>query len=378
MKKLFTLLTLALLSIGTAWAETNTTLISGITLPSLPSGTYTGGTTVNHNSSNKAVVIDANGHGIMQASAPGYGSPTGDFSWTNAASDGTDASWSTTGTTWAASGIFVGSTKYTTSGQPNYVNFARKCNLRTNRTFAYKFTNCVGVSAYVKSQGNTDGAAACMAVYEVGAGSALTPVETVSSKTNTADIITVDGLSMSKTYVAYIYGMNGSNGELYEIGFLAPAAKISATPTSLTLNAVESGVAVNGSFTITGSKLEPGIYNLNVPPVDGLTVSPSSFTVAPDGTVSQVVNVSYSSTVNIAANSASITATVGEVFLNVPVNYSATVVAWTLQSISDEAIWDFATKVSGSKEYTGDDLSVEHVYANIDELSFSSSMLLSK
>ena len=372
MKKIFTLLTLALLSIGSAWAgEVNTTLISGISLPSLPTGTYTGGTTVVHNGSNKAVVVDANNNGIMQASAPGYGSPTGDFSWTNAANGETDASWSTTGTTWDASGIFAGSTAYTTSGNAHYVNFARRGNLRTNRTFAYRFTNCAGVSALVKSQGTSDDAAACLAVYEVEAGSTLTHVGTASSKAKAADIITVDGLTLSKTYVAYIYGMNGSNGELYEVGFLAPAEKIGSTPSSITLNATESGVAVNSSFTITGSKLTPGTYDLTIPSVSGLTVSPTSFTVAADGTVSQVVNVSYSSTENVEANTVNITSTVGAVSLNVPVTYSANVTTWTLQSISTETVWDFSTKVSGSKQYEGDDVNVEHVYANISELSFS-------
>ena len=372
MKKVFTLLTLLLTVCSSAWAgDVNTTLIDGITLPSLPTGTYTGGTSVTHSGSNKAVVVDANGHGIMQACAPGYGSPTGDFSWTNAC-DPTDGNWSTTGTTWSASGIFVGSGAYNNSSSPNNVAFERRCNLRTNRTFAYRFTNCAGVSVYVKSQGNTDAAAACLAVYEIGAGNELTSAGTASSITKAADIITVDGLSTSKTYVAYIYGMNGSNGEFYEIGFLAPSEKLSSTPSSITLNATESGVAVNSSFTITGSKLTAGTYDLTIPSVAGLTVSPTSFTVAADGTVSQVVNVSYSSTENVAASTANITATVGAANLSVAVNYSATVAVWTLQSISELTEWDFDTKVSGSKQYTGDEVNVEHVYANISDLTFSS------
>ena len=210
-----------------------------------------------------------------------------------------------------------------------------------------------------------------MSVYEVGSDNSLSAVGTVSSKTNAVDAITVDNLTKTKTYVAYIYGMNGSNGELYEIAFLAPPAgpKISASPTSVTLAATESGVAVGSSFTITGSNLTAGTYNLTVPSVTGLTVSPTSFTVASDGTVSQVVNVSYSSTENVPANTANITATVGEASLSVPVNYSASVNTWTLQTISTAKSWDFS-KLSGGVQYSGDDLTTEHVYANISVITF--------
>lgn len=243
MKKLLTktLLVAVCLLVGgvkSAWGDVNTTLIDDITLPSLPTGTYTGGTDVTHKGSNKAVVADNDGNSVMQAVSPGYGNPTGDFSWTNAADGTTDNKWSTTGVDWdAPSGsLFVGSTAYTTSENAHYVNFARRGNLRNNRTFAYRFTNCGGVSALVKSQGKTDAAAACLAVYEVGTGSSLTPVETVTSKTNAVDILTVDELSSSKTYVAYIYGMNGSNGELYEVAFLAPSTAKTYTVTAATNN----------------------------------------------------------------------------------------------------------------------------------------------
>ena len=371
-KKLFTILTLALAVCSGAWGEANTTLIDGITLPSLPTGTYQGGTDVTHKNSNKAVVADTDGNSVMQASSPGYGTPTGDFSWTNAA-DPADGNWSTTGASWEApsGSLFVGSTNYNNSSSSHNVAFARRCNLRNTRTFAYRFTNCGGVSALVKSQGTTDAAAACMSVYEVGSDNSLSAVGTVSSKTNAVDAITVDNLTKTKTYVAYIYGMNGSNGELYEIAFLAPPAgpKISASPTSVTLAATESGVAVGSSFTITGSNLTAGTYNLTVPSVTGLTVSPTSFTVASDGTVSQVVNVSYSSTENVPANTANITATVGEASLSVPVNYSASVNTWTLQTISSAKTWDFS-KLSGGVQYSGDDLTTEHVYANISEITF--------
>ena len=223
-RKLFSLVTLLLCAVTGAWAAAQTTLIDGISLPSIPTGTYTGGTVVMHNASNKAVVVDGDGYAVMQAIAPSYGSPiAANFTWANACNGSDDASWSTTGTTWEApaSTQFVGSTAYTTSGNAHYVNFARRGNLRTTRTFAYRFTNCTAVSALVKSNGETDASAAVMAVYSV-SGSTQTMVKTVLSKTKAVDVITIDGLSQSDTYVAYIYGANTSNGELYEVSFLTP------------------------------------------------------------------------------------------------------------------------------------------------------------
>nr|MCR4918608.1 hypothetical protein [Prevotella sp.] len=196
-----------------------------------------------------------------------------------------------------------------------------------------------------------------------------------------------ENLEQTKEYVVYIYGMNGSNGELYEIAFLAPPAgpTISASPTSITLAATESGVAVSSSFTIIGSNLTAGTYNLTVPSVTGLTVSPTSFSVAADGSVSQVVSVSYSSTENVSENSVNITATVGEVSMSVPVKYSASVNTWTLQSISTSKTWDFsnltinksstcynekddAIKLDNTTSPTNSD---EYVYANYDGKHFT-------
>lgn len=136
---------------------------------------------------------------------------------------------------------------------------------------------------------------------------------------------------------------------------------INSTPSSITLNATESGTPVNSSFTIKGSYLTPGNYNLTVPSVSGLSVSPTSFTVAADGTVNQVVNVSYSSTENVLEDIANITANVDGINLNVAVNYSASVTAWTLQTISSETTWDFSkiTANTESDRYNSSDKAIK-------------------
>ena len=44
----------------------------------------------------------------------------------------------------------------------------------------------------------------------------------------------------------------------------------------------------------------------------------------------------------------------------------------TLKTISEAKTWDFNSKVSGSKQFTGDDVNTEFVYADIDGLTFTS------
>lgn len=207
-------------------AASQTTLISGVTLPGLPSGTYTVGTEVVHNGSNKGVVYDSNtAWAVMQAIVASYGYPVdANFTWCNAY-NGSDGSYSTTGATWDALAPFVGSTAYTTSGNAHNVGFARRGNVRkTDRTFAYRFTNARAVSAYVKSNGSKVGAGINLAVFQVANDGTQTEVEIVNDYTKTAKALTVEGLNEANTYVAYIYGDNDSNGELYEIAFKAPTS----------------------------------------------------------------------------------------------------------------------------------------------------------
>ena len=371
MKKIFSFLLLGLLcSIGTTWAVVNTSLIDGITLPSTPTGTYVGGTIVVHNGTNNAVVVDANGNGVMQAVAPGYGTRIEDnFTWANAANGETDASWSTTGTTWVApdNSLFVGSTAYTTEGNAHYVNFARRGNLRNNRTFAYRFTNCGGVSALVKSQGTNDNAAAVLAVYKV-SGNDLIAAGSVSSKTAAVDIITVDGLLSSETYVAFVYGMNGSNGELYEMAFLASTTDPAINANSeASISATESGVEVTEVIDVTGQNLTGSTLTATLnPAVAGLSVTLASNAISA-GTISTTATLHYIQTEN-AKGSTTLILSDGTTSKNITINYASSVMNWTLQSVSEAKTWDFAT-LSGGIQYVDEDLSVEHVYANIPEIT---------
>lgn len=253
MKKLLLTLVGVICSLG-LWADSQTTLISGVTLPGLPAGTYTVGQTISHNGTNNAVVYDSDTKwAVMQAVVAGYGSPTADnFKWCNAYNGG-DGSYSTTGATWDAKKPFVGSTAYTTNTNSHYVNFARRGNVRkTDRTFAYRFTNATSVSAYVKSNGSKVGAGINLAVFKIASDGTQAQVEIKNDYSNAATALTVENLVKTNTYVAYVYGDNNSNGELYEMAF-SDASASTETPsftTNLSTTAYEAVATKEFSLSV--------------------------------------------------------------------------------------------------------------------------------
>lgn len=330
MKKLCTLITL-LVAIVTGAQANQTDLISGITLPDVPATTYdlASGPVVWSGSGDDAkylINIDAKGNGIMQASAAYYGTTSAVRTFATGA-DGSNSSASTSGADWEAptGSIFFGSSAYKTATEPCYVNFARRGNLRTNRTFAYRFTGCSGISASVKSQGTTDAGAAIMAVYELD-GTTQTPVKSVSSIAQSVEVITVDGLDKTKTYVAYIYGANNSNGELYEIGFLPPPAKTVATQD---YNGVKKGDATlteGTDFTKAENVITlASAYKTTVAPTDVKLINHKTYT---DSSTEDVdVDVTFGATASEGFFSGSVLIGLTEYTVKVPFDNTPTLEA---------------------------------------------------
>ena len=94
--------------------------------------------------------------------------------------------------------------------------------------------------------------------------------------------------------------------------------------------------------TLKGGNLTAGTYKLTVPEVAGLTVAPTSVTVAADGTVNQEITLTYTSDVNVEAASAELTLTVGELTASVTINYTARVDAYTQTTVIDSTTWDWS------------------------------------
>jgi len=202
MKKLFTLLTLALISIGSAWGS-NTDLISGITLPDVPASTI-------DLSSQTDFTPNAYGWIVFNP----YASLSSKTYWSN-------NSGNKTGTTWdvpdGANAPFVGSS--------TSVNVHT---LRNNRSYALRFTGAEAVSFLVKAASDTKKAIVSLYSYS---GTTHTAVGSAHECTSTdATEIYISGLSTSTTYIAYIYSNNDkSNSFVMEIGLKVPVTTYTVT-----------------------------------------------------------------------------------------------------------------------------------------------------
>ena len=142
--------------------------------------------------------------------------------------------------------------------------------------------------------------------------------------------------------------------------------KITADNTA-SIVATESGVEATEDIAVTGTYLTGSTLTATLTPaVDGLSVTLGSSTITA-GAISTTATLHYTQTEN-ASGSTTLTLSDGTTTKDIIVNYNSSVVDWTLQSISEAKSWDFAT-LSGGKQYSGDDLNIEHVYANIAEIT---------
>ena len=199
----FLLLFMAIvMSSSGAWAAGTATAV----LPTLPESAFNA-------SEQTDFTADANGNVVFAPVYLFYGS--GDLAKNQKWGKTSDASASTTGTTWTApdGSVFKGSDAY-----PNY---ARKLNVRnTARTWAFRFTGATAVSAL--SAGNSSTQPLYMDVYHVADGAKGDLVKSVTNSDNATDpatVITVDGLDKAKEYVVYFYAEKDNNASLFEMSF---------------------------------------------------------------------------------------------------------------------------------------------------------------
>ena len=134
--------------------------------------------------------------------------------------------------------------------------------------------------------------------------------------------------------------------------------KMTLSEKSIDLNLTKYATSQTKTVKLTGSNLTDGTYNLTLPTVDGLTFSPTSFTVA-SGSVSQDFTVTYAATKNAAAGSASIkmaSDAADGVSATLSLNYSSNVEGFTQTIVSGPATWDWtktgATEIQLTDETT--------------------------
>ncbi len=187
---------------------------------------------------------------------------------------------------------------------------------------------------------------------------------------------TITGLTNSDVTV-YI----GSNGKkMNSITFTTPE-KIATTEPSLKF--VEESVSLKVSpytttavaeLTLKGENLTAGIYDLTLPTVTGLTITPTSVTVAADGTLNETINLSYTSDVNVEAASVELALTISELTASTTINYAARVEPYTQATVTDSTTWDWTKAGAATIQFT--DASVPSksdtiLLANVDGITNS-------
>ena len=183
------------------------------------------------------------------------------------------------------------------------------------------------------------------------------PVRNTDNNCLTVDITGKDGLRGSRQFLALI---------VVEYSTTEPA--LSASPNELTFALSPSKATESRTFTLTGQNLADGSYSLTLPNLAGLSVEPTSFTVA-DGAVSQEFTVTYASTEDVAKASTEIAATVGELTAKVAVTYQSRATAYQQATVSADAAWDWS-KLSETVQLTDETTptkSEEFLLADLDD-----------
>lgn len=183
------------------------------------------------------------------------------------------------------------------------------------------------------------------------------PARNANGTCLTVDITGKTGLRGSRQFLALIV-----------VEYSTTAPSLNATPAELTFALNPNQTSKTQSFTLSGQNLTNGTYNLTVPTVEGLTVSPTSFTVA-EGKVNQEVSVTYASTSDIAKAEAQISATVDGIPATVDITYQSRATAYTQSTVSAEATWDWSQLSEETKltEETSPNASEEFLLADLDD-----------
>ena len=322
MKKLFTLLTLALMSIGSAWADAT-------------------------------IVFDA--------AAAGWSADGVDL--TKGTTTVGDATWNGGG----SASIAIGSATVEGVEWSARLKLGGASTFKSGKALARVLTFTPSAAGTVKVYG-THGSSSGTRTFYISQSITSTDRDVntalgsyACTPENKSGVATA---AVEKGKMVYIWADN--NIGIYGVTFEASSApSISATDASIT--ATVSGVEVTKDITVSGENLTGSTLTATLSPaVDGLSVTLGSSTITA-GAISTTATLHYTKTAN-AKGSTTLTLSDGTTTKDVTITYCATITAWTLQSISNATTWDFS-KLSGGVQYSGNDLKVERVYANIPEIT---------
>lgn len=146
---------------------------------------------------------------------------------------------------------------------------------------------------------------------------------------------------------------------------------INLTPAEVNLDVTPFAKSVETSVAIKGGNLTDGNYDLTLPSVEGLTIAPTSVTVA-DGALDATITLTYTSETDVEAATAEASLTIGELTEKLTINYSANVDLLEQTTVSENTTWDW-TKAGATEikltETTAPTKNDTIVLANIDGIA---------
>jgi hypothetical protein len=141
--------------------------------------------------------------------------------------------------------------------------------------------------------------------------------------------------------------------------------RLAVSPEFVRLKATLTEPSVSETVTFTGKNLTPGMYNLVLTNVAGLSVNPTSVTVPENGKLSAEVTLTYTSAEDVMADDAELSLTIGELSAAVSIEYVAKVTKQYATSLNfEQLVLDYGK--STSAEMALETANID--YNNIDQL----------
>lgn len=158
----------------------------------------------------------------------------------------------------------------------------------------------------------------------------------------------------------------------------ADAPVMTIGPTELTLKSTPYHATDEATVTLAGKNLTDGTYDVTAPRVDGLSIEPTSFTVA-GGEVSQVFTVSYAPTAD-GSGADAFGFTVGDMAVRLPVSYAcrtkkyevtpvSTAKTWNWETLTEEVLLSDATSPTNKDEFVFLELEDQIKFGDFDAAS---------
>lgn len=241
----------------------------------------------------------------------------------------------------------------------------------SNKEVLMYVTNVAQVDAYVKNNGGDGRALTITATPASGNPVSVTATSDQSLKGYSGRISLELDASQS-----YTISFTSPAGDifLYAVRLVAQAADAPViNASSVNIMATESGVPAKEVIDVSGANLAGSTLTATFSPaVDGLTVNLASSDIT-DGEIETTATIYYTATENVEESTTTLILSDGTTTREVTITYSALVVLYEQESISDATTWDFAD-VTGTVQYgkEGQEPKEERLYANVTELTYKS------